>query len=205
MESGNELIRRARGGDETALKVLLAQSCAGLRTRVAAKIPTDLQRLIDADDIVQETHIRVFRSIETLKNDRLSGFERWVGAIAVNRLRAEIHKQRTLKRGGAGIGEVPQRWDVSSLNLLDAIAASGETPSRIASTGEALAEVQAAMASLPGDCAKAIQSVYLEGRSALETATAMGRTERAVHGLCRRGLVKLRERLEKKSLLLSWT
>ena len=67
MESGIELIRRARGGDETALKVLLAQTRAGLPARVATNIPTDLPRLIHADDIVQETHTRVFRSTETLK------------------------------------------------------------------------------------------------------------------------------------------
>lgn len=199
------LIRRAKAGDRTALKVLLAQSHVALRARIASRVPNDLQAVIDADDVIQETYIRVLRSMADLQNEQRCGFERWLSAIALNRLRTEIKKHRALKRGGETSRRALNPYDASSLNLLDAIAASDGTPSRIASVGEAVTEVKAALALLPQHYANAIQCIYMEGRSVKETADRMDRTERAVHGLCRRGISQLRVHLEKKSLLYTWT
>src|SRR5262249_9768672 len=93
--------------------------------------------------------------------------------------------------------------DASALNLLDAIATASGTPSRVVAKREAMAEVQAAIDSLPAHYAQAVRSVYLEGRSVREAAEAMDRSERAVHGLCRQGLRGLRDHLERKSLISS--
>ena len=52
------------------------------------------------------------------------------------------------------------------------------------------------MKSLPAHYEQALRLVHIEGRSVREVAEAMDRTERAIHGLCRRGLQMMREQLE---------
>ncbi len=45
--------------------------------------------------------------------------------------------------------------------------------------------------------------VHIEGKPVTEAAEALGRTERSIHGLLRRGLEKLREVLGRESQFLT--
>ncbi len=57
------LVQRAVAGDEAALTVLLTQSYADMMDRLAGRTPADLRPVLDPEDIVQETHVEVFRHI----------------------------------------------------------------------------------------------------------------------------------------------
>lgn len=192
-----ERIERAVAGDSVALKLLLAPLHARLCGLVGRKIPRDLARTIDAEDIVQDTHIDIFRRIGTFELREPDSFERWATTIALNRLRNAIEKHRALKRGGGRRQiEAQQKYQASTIALLDRMAGPGKTPSRVVARDEALQAVESAMKSLPAHYAEALRLVHIEGRSVREAADAMSRTERAVHGLCRRGLQMMREQLE---------
>jgi RNA polymerase sigma-70 factor (ECF subfamily) len=199
-------IQNACAGDEVALKVLLARSRPGLCDYVSRKTPGALAKAIDPEDIVQDAHIAIFQRIGTLRSNRLSSFHRWVKAIALNRLRNVIKQHRSAKRGErVTLSSRKRSVEDSTYALFNMLAAPGRTPSRSVARGEAINAVQAAIADLPQHYQRAVRLVHIDGCTIREAALEMGRTERAVHGLCRRALKRLQKRLVDASRFLSST
>ncbi len=200
----SDLIRRAIAGDEVATTVLLADVHERLRSRVAARVSPDLQATVDADDIVQETQIQVFRHIGEFEPRGTDSFFRWVATIAIRRLRNAVKARRSLKRGGA---EVPRTTaglpEASVVALLELMAGPEKTPSRLAAGQEATRAVEDAMQFLPEHYRQAVGLVYLEGNSVAEAATIMGRSPRAIHNLCFKAKRQLRSVLGSASKFLS--
>jgi RNA polymerase sigma-70 factor (ECF subfamily) len=200
------LLRSAIGGDAAALKTLLVQSYVTLGHYIASRIPPNLSRLIDPEDIIQEAHVEVFQRIGDFQPQGERSFERWVTTIALSRLRNAIERRQALKRGGERIA-VTQAKDIedSTIALLDKIADPGKTPSRVVARGEAVRTMQEALSQLPEHYQRALWLVHIEGCTVREAADRMDRTERAVHGLCHRGLRLLRQRLQCRTDLFSST
>jgi len=67
---------------------------------------------------------------------------------------------------------------------------------------EAVALMKQEILALPEHYRRAIELVYLQGRTVAAAAREMGRTERAIHGLCRRGTRLLARRLGSASCYL---
>ena len=200
-ERERALIKRAADGDEVALKVLLTRSHPLLCGYVAERIPANLSRLVDIEDIVQDTHVRVFQRIGTLRSNRPKSFRRWLNSIALGQLRNAIRRHRAAKRGGERVKLSPRKMSIedSTIALLNRLAGPGRTPSQSFARGEAIEAVQAAISALPKHYQEALRLVHIEGRTIQEAALTMGRTERTIHGLCRRGLKQLEGRLESRS------
>lgn len=190
------LLGRAIAGDVVALKLVLTQTRLRLHRYISRQIPPDLARVADADDIVQEAHVQLFLRINGFEPRGADSFFRFTATIAVNLLRDAIASHRAAKRGG---GRRPIRnsknTEDSTIAMLDLLAGPGNTPSRSFARHEAIEAVEAALAELPEHYHQAVRLVHIEGRPVREVASGMGRTERAVHGLCRRGLKLMRNRL----------
>jgi len=200
------LIRRAVEGDELALSALLAESRSRLLHLVSCRIPADLKPAIDADDIVQEAHVEIFRCIKSLRTQNVESFDRWMLTIVLRRLQDALRGLRALRRGGGRIrlgGD--RRLEDSSVALWNTLVGTGKTPSRVAARREAALAVHSALDGLPAQYRKAIWSVHIEGCSVREVACELGKTERAVHALCRRGLARMRRQLRSASKFLSST
>jgi RNA polymerase sigma-70 factor (ECF subfamily) len=200
-----DLLQRAKEGDTVAVTVLLARYHERLRAQTARRIPVDLQRTVDADDILQETQVQVYRHVETFEPRGPDSFYRWVATIALRRLRNAIKRQRAAKRGAGKMGitggaTVPEE---SVVTLLELMAGPEKTPSRVATRNEAIQAVQTALAHLPQDYRKAVQLVYIEGHSVAHAAAEMGRTDRAIHNLCHKAKKHLQELLGSASRYLS--
>lgn len=199
-----ELLALALAGDGAALTALLTASYAPLRNYVAGKTPKALQGVVDADDIVQETHIEVFRRIGAFEVRGPDAFERWLRVIALSRLRNALKRQRAAKRGGGRVAlTAPANLHESIVALLDVIAVHERTPSRSMARREAGQAVQTALGQLTDDHRQAVQLVYLEGASAAEAAARMGRSEHAIHHLCHKARGRLRELLKSRARYLS--
>ena len=199
------LIRQAVGGDSAALDFLLAEIHPRLCSNISRRISARFRRIIDAEDVVQETKIVVCRRIGSFKPGGPDSFYRWVATIALSQLRDAIKRQRTVKRGG-GTSHVEgraRRIEDSTIALLDKVAGRGDTPSRSVARGEAVQAVEAALGELPAHYRQAVRLVHIEGRAVAEVAAEMGITRRAVNGLCRRGLKQLQVRLQSASRFLS--
>ncbi len=198
------LVRRAAAGDAVALKLLLTKTRPRLRCYISRQIPSDLGRVADADDIVQETHVVVFHRIDGFQPRGADSFFQFTAAIAMNLLRNAITRHRAAKRGG-GRAPIrrPKSIEDSTIAMLDLLAGPGHTPSRSVARHEAIEAVESALAELPDHYQQAVRLVHIEGCPVREAASRMGRTERAVHGLCRRGLKLMRNQLFSASKFLS--
>ncbi len=200
-----EYLQRAIAGDTVATTVLLAHVHARLADHLTRRIPRSLQSRIDAEDLLQETQVEVYKHVTRFEPRGEDSFYRWVATIALRRLRNAIKAHRTIKRGG-GWGHVGGgSFEESAIALLDWMAGPEKTPSHSAARHEAVGAVQAALDALPAHYREAIRLVYLEGRSVAEAAAVMHRTERAVHNLCHKAKIRLRELLGSSSRFLSRT
>ncbi len=206
-EALEALVVRAIGGDEVALKVVLARTRHGLCEYVSEKIPRDCRHLFDADDVVQVAHMAIFQSIDQFLSTQATSFLRWTRAIALNRLRNAIGAYRTAKRDAARVRSGHQRLSLedSTMDLFNTIAGCDGTASKSVARAEAVSMMEDAMAKLPLDHRQALQLVYLEGLRVGEAAAVMAKTDRAIHGLCRRGFKQLAAQLGSASKYLSST
>src|ERR1043166_4929975 len=98
--SEDQLLRQAVAGDAPALKLLLTNYHDRIRVPVASKVPATLRGSIDADDILQEAYVEVFRRIGTFEQRGPDSFARWIMTIALSKLRNAIRRRRAAKRGG---------------------------------------------------------------------------------------------------------
>ena len=189
------LLERAVSGDGGALGELLFRYYGRLTGRVRRKLPDDLRSLICAEDVVQEAHVEAFRTVSRFRPIGENAFYRWLATVADQRLLDKIKAQRRLKRGGGRrrVQRQAQAGASSILSLINVVAHHDATPSRSIARRERDRVVHIELAHLKGDYREALRLRYIEGLPVAEIARRMGRTDRAVHMLCNRGLKKLRE------------
>ncbi len=201
------IIRQAVAGDAVALKLLLTEAHARLKRYLHFKIPADLRCTLDADDMLQETYVRVFTHIRDFTATDETSFDRWLTTIALRRLRSLIRHQRAMRRGGGRPGPSAGRASLedSVIELLNLLASPQRSPSRSVACREAIASMNHEIRELPAPYRRAIELVYLQGWTVAAAAREMGRTQRAIHGLCRRGTRLLAQRLGSVSSYLSST
>ena len=198
-------LEQAVGGNHAALTMLLMDLQPRLRSYIAAKVPARLQGRLDADDIVQETHIQVYRNITRFESRGEGSFDRWVSTIAVRKLRNALSKYRAQRRGGDNTvaSRLSNNGQSSACILLDLMAAPGRSPSGSAAGHEAVAAVQAGLEFLSEDQRRAVTLVYLEGWTVTAVAADLQRSEQAVYNLCHRAKERLHEVLQSGSRFLS--
>jgi len=198
----NALVERASAGDEVAATVLLTRSHERLHRFVTARIPRDLQSVVDADDVLQDTKVAAYRNLRGFEHRGPDSFYRWLATIALRRLRNDIQRHRAVKRGGRHL-DVSTIPDKSIVTMLDLMASPEKSPSRRVARVEAVDAVSAALELLPEHYRQAVQLVYLDGLSHEEAARRMGRTASAVHNLCHKAKRKLMDVLGSRSRYLS--
>ncbi len=201
------LLEEAARGDHVAVKVLVIESHRRLLEHLAVRIPADLRSVIDPEDVLQEAHVEMFQNLAAFEPRGPGSFYRWVATIALNRLRSMVRHHRTQRRGGDQqvFNTDGRRFDDSTVALFNTLKGPCKTPSHSVARHEAIAAVQVALAEIPEQYRHALQLVHIEGLPVREAAARMGRTDRAVHGLCRRGLARLRDRMQSASRYLSST
>ncbi len=198
-------LQQAISGNRAALTLLLLDLHPRLRAYIACRIPARLQGRLDADDIVQETHIEVYRHIQRFESRGEGSFDRWVMTIAIRKLRNALTKYRAQRRGGEIVtaSQLSNGEQSSVCMLLDMIADPGRSPSRSAAGREAVAALQAGLEFLSEDQRKAVVLVYLEGWTVVAVAAELQRSEQAVYNLCHRAKERLQEVLQSGSHFLS--
>src|SRR5438045_3558967 len=92
------LVTRAAQGDAVAITLLLKDSRRWMCSVIGQRVPGDLRGLIDADDVVQETHVEVFRHATSFEPHGVASFHRWALKIAMRKLKDMVRAQRALRR-----------------------------------------------------------------------------------------------------------
>ena len=187
-DRSTELMLRVRDGDVVAFGELVEL----LQNRLVTLFLHHTGDHATAEDLAQETFMRVYRARERYKPT--AKFTTWIHTIA-NNVSSDLRQRayRRLERG------VPNAVSASSSAIgLDqlAVAASGLLPARIADRGELQGVVRQAIAGLNERQRMALLLAKFEQCSYEEIAAAMKLTVPAVKSLLFRARDHLRAALE---------
>jgi RNA polymerase sigma-70 factor (ECF subfamily) len=197
-----DLVQKATLGQRAALESLLLAHASRLARHIAHKLSESRPRIVDVDDVLQETLTQAIRDVHTCKAETEAGFAAWLNSVADHRLHDMLRGLRRKKRGGRTQQPAGQEATSGWLELLDLIADAKQTPSQSAARREAAAAIQIAVAGLPDDQRNAIRLRYLDGKSVHEAAEEMQRSPGAVKGLIHRARQALRDSLRRSSIWL---
>jgi RNA polymerase sigma-70 factor (ECF subfamily) len=103
------LLRHVRNGDSGALSHLLEQYLPQLRAWASGRLPPDARRLVDTDDLVQETLVRSLDRVRSFELHHEGALQGYLRKVVLNQVRDHA---RRLKRAPAPAdldGEEPDR------------------------------------------------------------------------------------------------
>ena len=199
-----KLLARAKTGDRQCLGRLLMAYDQRLRQHIDRRIPVSVRGVLAVDDVLQEAYTQAYRHVDQFEYQGQGSFYNWLAKIADHKLLDAVKSQKAAKRMPAGnVRRIGEDRSESLLGLARLIDSKGKTPSKVVGRREAVREMQVALSSLPEECRRAVWLRHIEGRPAREVAALLGRTEHAVHQLCYRGLLRLREVMGTRSKFLS--
>jgi RNA polymerase sigma-70 factor (ECF subfamily) len=183
MSTDKELVRAAQAGDQTSFRELVTRY-EGKVYRLALKMVRDPQ---DAEDVLQETFINVYRHLDTFRGD--SEFSTWIFRIATNASLMKLRSAKpTLSLDGASSDT---EEEVFPLELADWSGA----PDEMLLNSEIRAQMDAALAQLP----ETLRAVFIlrdvQGLSIQETARVLDISIPNVKTRLHRARFALREKL----------
>jgi RNA polymerase sigma-70 factor, ECF subfamily len=143
----------------------------------------------DANDLAQETFVRVFQS--RTKFDATKKFSIWLFTIAANLARNQI-RWRTRHPNVSFEAESAN----TEQSLAEQLPAPTPTPKETVLTAERVAAIRAAVNDLPEDLRTAIVLCEWEECSQAEAATILATSPKAIESRLYRARQRLRERLQ---------
>ncbi len=174
----HELIERVRGGDDEAFRVIVerhSRAIYGSAWRVTGNSA-------DADDVVQETFLRAYRSMGSF--DSRAKFATWLHRIAIN-CALDLIDSRRRREGRIDTGR--------DLSLVVSNAAS---PDRLALGSELQRAMEAALRDLTRNERTAFVLRHFEGMPLEEIGKVLGTQINATKNTVFRAVKKLREQLQ---------
>ena len=176
------LIRRAQGGDDSAMQELLTMYRDRLRRMVGTRLDPRLTARVDPSDIVQDALLEASRKLPDYLSTRPISFYPWLRQIAWEQL-VHVHvrhlevQKRSVRREARWS---PNLSDQSMMELVRTLAASGSSPSEHVAAVEMRRRVRAALDELPDKEREVLVLRYLEQVSTSEIAEIMGITKESV-------------------------
>ncbi len=143
----------------------------------------------DANDLAQETFVRVFKSRKSFRANE--NFSTWLYTIAANLARNHF-RWRSRHPGVSLDAENPE----TEQSLGSVLPASNPTPNEEALSAERAKAVRLAVGKLPEDLRAAVVLCEWEERSVIEVAEILEATPKAVESRLYRARGILRERLK---------
>jgi RNA polymerase sigma-70 factor (ECF subfamily) len=178
--SDQELLERARAGDQDAFRMLVER----YEGAVAATVIGMLGPGGDADDVGQEVFLRFYRSIDRFRGD--SALKTYLTRIAINLSLNAIKKRRTW------LDRFLSRDRADDEATLAEPAVEGE---RIAETRDAAAIVHGGLQKLTPEHRSVVVLRMIEGYSTRETAEILGLPQGTVMSRLKRAMVALETEL----------
>jgi RNA polymerase sigma-70 factor (ECF subfamily) len=147
---------------------------------------------VGASDIVQQTLLKATKNLSQFRGASEAETVAWLRRILTTTLIDAIRQLKGAKRNVAVERSLEASLAQSSARLEALLRANSTSPSEHVMRQEQLLEVSAALARLPDDQREVLEMHYLQSCPVAVIAEEMGRTERSVAGLVRRGLQALR-------------
>ncbi len=188
--SDNELVQRFIGGDQYSLEILIHRH----KSRVFSYILLIVKKQELAEDIFQETFIKVIRSLKKGKYIENGKFVSWVLRISHNLIIDHFRKEK-LK------GTVSN--DSLEVDIFNSQRFSEDTIEDQMVTSQILSEVKDLINELPEDQQQVIIMRHYLDLSFKEIAEQTGVSINTALGRMRYALINLRKLVEKKNLILT--
>jgi RNA polymerase sigma-70 factor (ECF subfamily) len=188
-----ELIERARDGDQSALEVLFNRCRPMIRASASKKMGSSRRGAASASDVTQETMKHAFMRFATFRGASEGEWKSWLNKILVNclnELTRAAGRQKRDDRGTVSLDD-PEAGDVP---------APEKSPSQAAAHREEQDQLVIYLWELPSDQGRAILYYYLDGLPVAEVAEKMKKSPEAVWGLLQRGIKALRRRMSDASV-----
>jgi RNA polymerase sigma-70 factor (ECF subfamily) len=165
-----------------------------LRARQLQLAPR-LRARFDASDLVQETLLNAHKNLGQFQGRSEGELVKWLDKILENVAKDMIRRERAGKRDPGLERSIEDAVADSGARVRAYLTAQGPSPSQQAELREQLARLAAALDRLPEDQYDVVVLRDLLEAPLAEIAGRLGRTERSVAGLLRRGRAKLSELL----------
>jgi RNA polymerase sigma-70 factor (ECF subfamily) len=184
----HELVASAQKGSEKAYRELLGR----YQRPVFSLVYRMLRDREQAEDLAQETFVRVFNNIE--RYDPKYKFSSWIFKIATNLTIDHIRKKElaTVSIDGSRYAVTPDEIAASTIT----VEGRDPNPEQLLEAKELGSEIEAAIGSLRPEYRTAIVLRHVEGREYQEIADIMGLPLGTVKTFIHRARNSLRERLE---------
>ncbi len=186
--SDEEIVERVRCGELAAYEILMRRYNQRL-FRVAVSI---LRDDAEAEDVMQETYFRAFRSLSQFAG--LAKFSTWLTKIAVHEALSRLRRRQRM--------EIEPVTDKNSLTM-DNVTTGTPDPERQAHGSELRDVLEAAITALPDLYRSVFVLRAVEGLSAAETAACLDIGEEAVKTRLHRARQMLRKDLRHRANILT--
>lgn len=194
LESGasdEELVRRARDGDEVARRALVERHERRLRARARRRLPGVLRGKVAHSDVVQEAWIAAFLHLDEFEERGEGSFAKWMATVLDRKVLDE-----TRRFAGTGKRDVHREIGAGSSVVRLAGASLDPSPSGEAMRGEERARIDAALAKLPEPQRLVIGLVQEEQLTFEAAGERLGRSAEAARKLYGRAVLGFAEALE---------
>ncbi len=181
-DATHSTLRKAREGDRGSFDSLINASRASLKAHVERRIGSCRRGQVDPEDVLQETHVRAWKSIAAFRGKDSSTLLGWLKGIAEHVI-IDCISRRTRKKTAKDIIYVEAPPDPPRLE---------SSPSRGLRREERLSRLQKALDGLAPEQREVITLVRIEGLKIKEAASKMHRTPNAATKLLIRALKKLK-------------
>lgn len=195
--SVERLLDAARGGDGSALGLLLGRYHNYLTLLARVQLGRRIQAKLDVADVVQDVSLEVHRRIGSFRGGSEGEFLAWLRQILGGVLANQVRRYFGAKRRDVRLErDLFEDLDRSSRAMTAPLVAAESSPSAQAARREQAVILADALDDLAADYREVIILRQLQGLSFPEVAERMGRSQDSVKNLWARALAKLRRRLE---------
>ena len=182
------LIQRYKNGDAEAFAALFEKYRRRLAVLIHYKLGEHQRRLVDVDDLLQETFFAASRDLDRFEYRSPGSLLRWLSRIAdhviVDAVRFESRKKRD---GGEAVSFR------SESNPGGAEPVDTKTPSRLLAEKQAVEALLDRLNRLPEEYRQAIVLAKIEGLTTQELAERLGKSRQNAALLLHRALRRFRE------------
>jgi RNA polymerase sigma-70 factor (ECF subfamily) len=182
-----ELERRLRGGDDTALAALLEQHRERLQRMVQFRLDARLVGRIDAEDVVQDAYLEAEKRLEAFRSDD-KPFLVWIRLITQQTM-IDVHRRHlgaAMRNAGREV-KAPASGTLSGL-----FVAHVTSPSHAAMREELRQRVEQALDSMDEIDREVLLLRHFEELSNKDAAAVLGIQENAASNRYVRALVRLK-------------